>query len=88
MEVLMDNGHEEILAKIKELKDEFSNKMQKLETMLLDPDTGVYIRINKNTVFRRNVKKWLLFIGTTSVGLLLLKIYNLVEDIIKRYSKM
>lgn len=59
----MTNGcpahQDKILTELKEVKDHLSGKIEDINERLLDPDEGIYVRVGRNTAFRKTTKRWL-----------------------------
>lgn len=60
----MGNGgcpahQDKIIAEIKEVKTHLSRKIECIEKKLLEPDDGLYARVQKNTNFRKTTRNWL-----------------------------
>ena len=59
---------DKILMELKEVKEHLSGKIEDINERLLDPDKGLYVRVGRNTAFRKTAKRWLSVISVGFVG--------------------
>lgn len=64
-------------AKERNVLERVEGKLDEIMEMLLDPDQGLYIRVHKNTTWRR-VGQWYMGIMTTALitGLIYMIFFN------------
>ncbi len=62
-----DKHQDAIIERLDKVEENLGGKIECIEKKLLDPDKGLYARVQKNTNFRKTTRNWLWAI---TVGLL------------------